>query len=120
MNFRKISALYSLFVGFSILGMWSFFLFSNQVPELDSGSSEIFLHLFAEFLTAGFLLASGFSLLKKTRFSFHLFLVSLGMLLYTVIVSAGYYVDLGELAMVAMFGFLQVLTLSFIVVSLLK
>ena len=120
MNIRKISALYSLFLGLSILGMWSFFLFSNQVPELNSGSAEIFFHLFAEFLTAVFLIVSGISLLRKASFSFHLFLVSLGMVLYTVIVSAGYYVDLGEFAMVAMFTILQILTLAFIVVALLK
>lgn len=120
MNIRKIAAIYSLIIGISIVGMWSFFLVSNQVPELDSGSSEIILHLFAEFVTATLLIASGLSLLKKTSFAFHLFLVSLGMLLYTVIVSAGYYVDLGDLAMVAMFCVFQILTIGFILLSLFR
>ncbi len=120
MNIRRIAIWYSFVIGFSMVGMWTFFVVSNQVPELSSGSAQIFFHLFAEFLTAAFLIVSGISLLKKMSFSFHLFLVSLGMLLYTVIVSAGYYVDLGQWTMVAMFVVFQILSVFLIIVSLFK
>ncbi|MFO8133578.1 MAG: hypothetical protein R6U10_06595 [Thermoplasmatota archaeon] len=41
-----------------------------------------------------------------------------GMLLYTVIVSAGYYAERGNTAMVAMFTVLTMLTLTFVGLTL--
>jgi len=114
MNLRKIALLYSLIIGITMICMWIAFLVTNQVPEINTAPLKISYHLLAEFLTALLLLIGGFGLYTKKSWGFHLYLISMGMLLYTVIVSAGYYADLGEIVMVGMFTVFQVFTILFI------
>ena len=90
-----------------MLGMWSIFALTNQIPELKTASIEIIYHLIAEFLTAILLIIAGIGLVKRKKWSFHLFLVSLGILFYTTIVSAGLYADASELSIVIMFSFFR-------------
>jgi hypothetical protein len=100
--------------------MWSVFALTNQIPELKTGLIEIIYHLIGEFLTGIILIISGIGLFKQNKWSFHLFMVSLGMLFYTTIVSAGYYIDKSELSIVIMFSFLQILTFLFIIMGIVK
>ena len=120
MNVRKIASLYSIVIGIAMICMWSVFLVTNQVPELKTAPLKISYHLLAEFLTAILLLIGGFGLFTKKVWGFHLYLISLGMLLYTVIVSAGYYVNLGDMIMVSMFTVFQVFTIIFIGIPLFR
>jgi len=120
MNVRKIASLYSIVIGIAMICMWSVFLVTNQVPELKTAPLKISYHLLAEFLTAILLLIGGFGLFTKKVWGFHLYLISLGMLLYTVIVSAGYYVNLGDMIMVSMFTVFQVFTIIFIGIALFR
>lgn len=87
-----------------MLLMWSFFIIAGLVPEFQEKAWEIVYHLVAEGVTAVLLIVAGIMTIKKHPFGRHLLLVSLGMLLYTVIVSAGYYAQRGEIAFVAMFS----------------
>lgn len=95
-------------------------LATNQVPELSNSFITLVYHLAAEFITAFILLIAGFGLLTGKGWGFHTFLISLGLLLYTVIVSAGYYAQLGDYGIVGMFTILQVTTVFFILLSFLK
>ncbi len=94
--------------------LWSILIITNQIPELTVDSIEIIYHLIAEFLTAFILIIGGIGLIKKYKWGFRIFLISLGMLLYTAIVSAGYYADGGNIPMVVMFTVIQLSTLLFI------
>jgi peptidoglycan/LPS O-acetylase OafA/YrhL len=114
MNLKKLASIYTIIIGIAMICMWVAFLITNQVPEINTAPLEITYHLLAEFLTAILLLIGGFGMFTKKAWGFHAYLISLGMLLYTVIVSAGYYANLGEMIMVAMFTVFQVLTIIFI------
>jgi len=118
MNIRKLASVYSIIIGIAMMCMWIAFLITNQVPEINTAPLKISYHLMAEFLTALLLLISGFGLFTKKEWGFHLYLIAMGMLLYTVIVSAGYYANLGDMIMVGMFTVFQVLTLLFIGLTL--
>jgi hypothetical protein len=120
MMIRRIAAIYAVVVGIAIIGMWITFLVTEQVSELPTEPVTITYHLIAEFLTASLLLIGGFGLYSNRGWGFHLYLISLGMLLYTVLVSAGYYGNLGEMGMVGMFTIFQILTVFFIGVSFYK
>ena len=111
---RRIASIYPIIIGIAMIFMWLVFIATNQVPEINTAPIKISYHLIAEFLTAILLLIGGFGLLTKRVWGFHLYLISMGMLLYTVIVSAGYYANLGDLMMVGMFTILQLLTIIFI------
>ena len=107
----KFAGWFGIVVGIGMMGMWTVFLLTGQVPEINSEPYRIAFHLAAEFITAIGLLAAGIAILKDLRKSPSLYLAADGMLLYTLIVSPGYYAQLGDWGFVIMFGILFVLAL---------
>lgn len=81
-------------------------VFTNQVPYLDTPQVEIKLHILTEMLTAVMLVLGGVSVLRGWEKLTNLHYVSHGMLIYAIINSSGYYIDMGELVMAVMFGVL--------------
>ncbi|MBU1159289.1 MAG: hypothetical protein KKE24_08115 [Candidatus Thermoplasmatota archaeon] len=120
MNIRSAVAAYSIIIGIMMAAMWSVFALTDQIPELESSPLEISFHLAAELTTAFALLLGGVAITMRRHWGYQANMVALGMLSYTVIVSPGYYAESGELAFVAMFGVLMILTLAFIVISIVK
>ena len=120
MGIRKIAALYSIIIGIAMIGMWLSLIANNQVPEINTEPIRITYHLIGEFLTAILLLIGGFGLYDNRGWGFHMWLIAMGMLLYTVVVSAGYYGQLGDVVFMGMFSVMQLLTIVFIVVSFIR
>lgn len=111
MNVKSLLSTYVVLVGTAMIAMWGGILMIGDVPELQTAPLELAFHLAAELLTALALIAAGIGLVIGHRWAGRLLPVALGMLLYTVINSAGYYAGLGEWAMVAFFGVLTATTL---------
>jgi hypothetical protein len=105
----KFAAIYSIVVGAGMIGWWTFLLASGQVPEVETEPVRLAFHLVGEFVTGLLLVVGGVLLVRGLRLGPQLTLVALGILLYTVIASPGYYGQLGECAMVGMFMALLVL-----------
>lgn len=110
----KPCSIYAIVVGVMMLAMWLFFLIAGMVPEFETKTAEILLHLTAEFLTAISLITAGFVVLKGIKGWKWMYPFSMGMLMYTLIVSPGYYLQSGEYAFVAMFAVLVVMTALFL------
>jgi len=108
MNKRRASAIFTILVGILMMGMWSTLILTNQVPYLDTPQMEIKLHILTEMLTAVILIIGGVSVLRNYEKLTNLHYVSQGMLIYSIINSSGYYIDLGELMMAVMFGVLLI------------
>jgi len=108
MDKNRVSGFFTIIVGVLIMGMWTMLVFTGQVPYLDTPQVEIKLHIFTELLTAGALILGGLSVLRGWKPLNRLHYVSQGMLIYAIINSSGYYIDLGETAMAAMFGVLLI------------
>jgi len=105
-------AWYSIVVGLAMIGMWTVSLVKRQVPELHHEPIRIGFHLAGEFATAVALLVGGLALLFDITWSKGVSVASLGMLLYTAVVSPGYFGQKGHWPMVAFFGVLVALTLA--------
>lgn len=116
MNKRKASAGFTIVVGLLMMGMWSMLVLTGQVPYLDTPQVEIKLHIFTEMLTALMLIIGGVSVLRGWTNLVNLHYISQGMLIYAIINSSGYYIDMGEIAMTAMFGVLLVGTFVSLIV----
>ena len=108
MNKRKASAGFTILVGLFMMGMWSMLVLTNQVPYLDTPQVEIKLHILTEMLTAVMLIVGGVSVLRGWDKLTNIHYVSQGMLIYAIINSSGYYIDMGETAMAVMFGVLLI------------
>lgn len=110
----RAAAIYAIVVGALMMAMWSFFLASGQVPELTERPAEIVLHLIAEFATAVVLVVGGIAVRAGAPLGRHIATLGFGMLLYTIIVSPGYYIERGETPFVVMFAVLFVATVVFV------
>ncbi len=104
------SALYAIVVGLLIFGQWAFFLITRQVPELKTERVRVLFHIADEFLTAAVLIASGVGLLMQQTWAMAIYPVAAGMLLYTIIVSSGYFAQKRVWPIIGMFAVLLILT----------
>jgi hypothetical protein len=102
----KFSAWYGILVGFGMIAQWTFFIASGSVPEFQTEPWRIALHLAGEMTAALMLIVSGIGTLKAAAWSKNVLLVGLGMVIYSEIVSPGYFAQLGQWALVAMFAVL--------------
>lgn len=89
---------------------WTVSLRRGAGGRPDRSQSEMTFHLVAEFVTAMLLVVSGITLLASGDSAIPIAALALGMLLYTVIVSPGYFIARRELAPARMFGGLALLT----------
>ena len=109
------AAVFALVVGVGMIGQWILFLATGQVPELETEPLRIRFHLAAEFTTALALLVGGLALLTDQPWGRWFYLLAAGMLLYTVIVSPGYFAEKGQWAFVGMFAVVLLLALVSII-----
>ncbi|TXT55318.1 MAG: conserved membrane protein of unknown function [Candidatus Thorarchaeota archaeon] len=114
MNLKRIASLYAGFVGLSIIGLWIILMSTNQIPELQTEFYRVITHIFAEIITAVLLLVSSIGLALDRKWGIRLYTFSLGALLYTLIASPGYYIQLGIISMGMLFAVLMVVNLAFL------
>ena len=118
MKLRTIKALFSIIIGVSIISLWIMLYLSNQIPELKTEPVNITLHIFSEILLAIILIIASIQLINKSRNSEKTFLISMGLLLYSVINAAGYYGQNENWVMVVLFSLLFIFSTIFIFISL--
>ena len=104
-------AIFAIIVGVGMIGQWTFSYLSKQIPELKTEPIRILFHLAGEFITAVALIAGGVGLLGGWAWGVPVYLVATGMLLYTAIVSPGYFAQKGQWGWLLMFGVIIVLAL---------
>lgn len=102
----KYPAWYGISVGALIILQWIFFLATGSVPQLKTAVWEIGFHISAELLLATALVVGGIATLKSKPWGRLVLLVALGMAIYSEINSPGYFAQLGQWPLVAMFAFL--------------
>jgi hypothetical protein len=102
---------YAILVGIAMIGQWSFSYLSKQIPELESEPIRITFHIAGEIITALCLVLGGIGLLMDLSWGRSLYLVAMGMLFYTVIVSPGYFAQKGDWKWLGIFGSLIVVGL---------
>jgi hypothetical protein len=103
MNFP---AWYGILVGFLMIAQWAFSILAGGVPEFQDAPWEIAFHLAAEFSTAVVLIIGGVAGLRSVTWSRQVLLLGLGMVIYSEIVSPGYFAQLDQWAFVVMFAVL--------------
>jgi hypothetical protein len=100
MNFP---AWYGIVVGILMIVQWIFSILSGGVPEFQTEPWRIGFHLAAEFATAVLLILGGIAVLRSLTWGSTVLLIGLGMVIYSEIVSPGYFAQLGQWPMVGMF-----------------
>ncbi|MEE4194114.1 MAG: hypothetical protein V2J07_02840 [Anaerolineae bacterium] len=108
---QKFPIIFGVVCGIGMFAQWTLFIVTGQVPELQTEPYRIAFHLAAEGFTALGLIISSIILLKQPHTGKILYAIACGMLLYSVIVSPGYFAQLGQWEFVAMFAVLFILAI---------
>lgn len=109
------AAWYGIVVGALMIIQWTLFLSTRSVPEVKTEPLRIAFHLAGEFAAAVGLVVAGVALLEGATWGRTVYLVAVGMVIYSEIVSPGYFAQKGQWAFVWMFAALLVLAVVAVV-----
>lgn len=87
---QKVSALYGIISSACMILLWAFLFISGAARNIiNDGSAGTAALVMVEALTSAVLLASGIGLMRGRQWAPALYHVSMGMLLYAVVLAAG-------------------------------
>lgn len=109
------AAVVGIVVGTGMLIQWAMLFATRQIPELQHEPIRIWFHIAGEVATAVLLIAGGIGLLMGLPGARTTFFVSMGMLLYTAIVSPGYFAQQGKWGWLAAFAVLVGLSVAAVI-----
>lgn len=112
---------YAIAVGIMMIVQWTLLGAHGRIPGPDAevsgrGRVELIFHWIAESLTSILLVAAGIALLFRQSWAPRFYLLALGLLIYTVINSAGYFAQRREWQMVGVFGALLLFAVAGLVI----
>lgn len=105
------AAVFAIVVGVGMMAQWTASYLSHQIPELKTEPIRIAFHLTAEMATALMLILGGIAVLAGASWGRDVYLLALGMLFYTAIVSPGYFAQQGQWIWLGIFGALILLAI---------
>lgn len=115
----QFAAIFSIIIGIGMIGQWGVSYAKKQIPELKTEPIRIWFHIVAEMVTAILLIIGGTGLIAQLEWGTYIFLISMGMLFYTAIVSPGYFAQRGQWSWLIMFSILIVMGMMSILFVLL-
>ena len=113
-----ISGIYAIIIGIGIITLWVMLLRTYQVPELNSEPIAIKFHITAEMTMGIVSLISGIFLLIGFSWALYFFILAMGLIIYAVINSAGYYGQRKKWSFVIMFGIILITSVSLVLLNL--
>ncbi|NVM46432.1 MAG: hypothetical protein HWN79_16095 [Candidatus Lokiarchaeota archaeon] len=115
-----ISGIFAIIIGIGIIGLWTMLLLTKQIPELKTEPVAIAFHISAE-MTMGILcLVSGIFLLIGLTWAPYFFILAMGLIIYAVVNSAGYYGQKKQWSFVIMFGVILIASVSLVILNLIS
>ena len=91
---------------------------TKQVPELKTEPVAITFHMIAEMIMGILSLLSGIFLLIGFSWAPYFFILAMGLVIYAVINSAGYYGQRKQWTIVIMFGIILIASVSLVILNL--
>ena len=113
-----ISGIYAIVIGIAIIALWTMLLRTKQVPELETEPVAIKFHITAEMVMGILSLASGIFLLVGFSWAPYFFILAMGLIIYAVINSSGYYGQRKQWLFVIMFGVILIASVSLVILNI--
>lgn len=98
------SVVFALLTGIGMIGQWTILYRNKQIPELEHEPVRIWFHIAAEMATALALIVGAAGLLIDPGWGRPVYLVAMGMLFYTAMVSPGYFLQQGKWGWLGLFA----------------
>jgi len=113
-----ISGIYAIIIGIGIIYLWIMLYRTKQIPELKTEPVAIKFHLIAEITMGALCLISGILLLIGVIWASYFFIMAMGLVVYAVINSAGYYGQQKQWSFVIMFGMILIVSVILIILNI--
>lgn len=91
MVLELINSIYSIVVGFSLIGFWIVVYARKELDNFIENSFERFFHILAELIISVSALVSGIVILTNQTWGLYLFVLTMGFLIYATINAIGIY-----------------------------
>ena len=91
MTLEIINGIYSITVGFSLIGFWLVIYLKKQLDSFIDDPFERLFHIIAELMISTLFLISGIVILTKQPWGIFLFMLTMGFLIYASINAIGIY-----------------------------
>jgi heme A synthase len=114
MSSRKLTSLYSFFIGVTMLATWIYLALSGRVPDLTTEPLYYVYFLGAELLTIITIIIGGFAVFSESKWGKQLHFFSIGMLLYSCLIILAHWMLCKDWAMVTLVIRFTVFALLFI------
>ena len=115
-----ISGIYAIIIGIGIIGLWTMLVLKKQVPELKSEPVAIKYHITAEIIMGILSLISGIFLLIGLSWAPYFFILAMGLVVYAVINSSGYYGQRKQWLFVIMFGIILIISTILVIFNMIS
>ena len=93
-------------------------LITKQIPELETEPIAIGFHITAESIMGTISIVSGILMLINLSWALYPFILAMGLVIYSVINSAGYYGQKKEWPFVIMFGVILLTSIVLVILNL--
>jgi len=113
-----LSGIYAIIIGLGIIGLWTMLVLTKQIPELKSEPVAIKFHITAEIIMGILSLLSGIFLLVGLSWAPYFFILAMGLIIYAVINSSGYYGQRKQWLFVIMFGVILIASVSLVILNI--
>ncbi|MHA1223534.1 MAG: hypothetical protein ACTSSG_12745 [Candidatus Heimdallarchaeaceae archaeon] len=113
-----ISGIYAIVMGIGIIGLWTMFILTKQIPELQTEPVAIKFHIAAESSMGLISILSGIFLLVNLSWGIYIFLLAMGLIIYSAINSAGYYGQKKQWSFVFMFGVILCASICLVILDI--
>jgi hypothetical protein len=113
-----ISGIYAIVIGIGIIGLWTMLYLTKQIPELKTEPIAIAFHITAEMVMGILSLLSGIFLLIGLPWAAHFFILAMGLIIYAVINSAGYYAQKNQWPFVIMFAIILIASICLVILNI--
>lgn len=113
-----ISGIYAIILGLGIISLWIMLLRTKQIPELEDEPIAIGFHITAETLMGVVSIVSGILMFINLSWKIYPFILAMGMIIYSVINSAGYYGQKKEWSFVIMFGIILFASVTLVILNI--
>jgi hypothetical protein len=108
----NLPAGFAVIVGLGMIGQWTASFAARGIPEHEDEPYRIWFHIAGEMATALLLITGGVAIFLGWASAPAIYLVAIGMLIYTAIVSLGYFAQRGQWTWVVIFFVIIVLSVA--------
>ena len=111
------ASVYGIIVGIAMIAQWTSAIVRDRIPRPGDdpvsgrGIFDMIFHWTAEFITAFILIAGGIGLLLERSWGMTVYLIAMGMLIYTVLNSPGFFAQQRKWPMVGIFAVILILAI---------